>query len=70
MKTRCIWNGSDVCVDETHVGLLCNSDLCKLTQIKEESLAYKRKTGITHLESPGLEFENEGPFTINLSGVC
>lgn len=70
MKTKCIWNQNDVCVVETHDGLLCNHDLCKWIQIKEESLDYKRKAGITHLASPGLGFENEGPFTINASGFC
>lgn len=35
--------------------------------IKEESLDYKRKASIIQLVSSGSEFENEGPFTNDLS---
>lgn len=35
--------------------------------IKEESLDYKRNASIIQFVSPGSDFENEGPFTTDLS---
>lgn len=68
MKTKCIWNGHDIYADEAFDELLCNPDLCKRTQIKEECVDYKRKGNIMQLASPGARFENEDPFFTDLSG--
>ena len=68
MKTKCVWNGNDIYVDDVFDELFCHPDLCKQTQIKEERLDYKKKANITQLASPRARFEHEDPFTTDLSG--